>query len=113
MRYIELNPVRAGMVAVPADYPWSSYRQNAWGSQLCRIPKISAWVGLPMPVMRCIVTFKHQLSENSITEVREATNKSWGLGNDRFKKRIQDQLGRRVEPKARGGAGRRQEIRTI
>ena len=25
-RYIELNPVRAGMVEHPADYPWSSYR---------------------------------------------------------------------------------------
>ena len=31
MRYIELNPVRAGMVAGPADYPWSSYRFNALG----------------------------------------------------------------------------------
>lgn len=25
-RYVELNPVRAKMVAAPADYPWSSYR---------------------------------------------------------------------------------------
>ena len=29
MAYIELNPVRAGIVAVPADYPWSSYAHNA------------------------------------------------------------------------------------
>jgi putative transposase len=28
-RYLELNPVRAGMVAHPRDYPWSSYRGNA------------------------------------------------------------------------------------
>lgn len=28
-RYIEMNPVRAGMVALPVVYPWSSYRQNA------------------------------------------------------------------------------------
>jgi putative transposase len=28
-RYIELNPVRAGMVADPASYPWSSYGANA------------------------------------------------------------------------------------
>ena len=32
MRYIELNPVRAGMVAAPQDYPWSSYRRNALGA---------------------------------------------------------------------------------
>ena len=30
-RYIELNPVRAGMVEHPADYPWSSYRANGEG----------------------------------------------------------------------------------
>lgn len=31
MRYIELNPLRAGMVTHPADYPWSSYRYNVLG----------------------------------------------------------------------------------
>jgi putative transposase len=31
MRYIELNPVRAGMVASPADYPWTSYHCHALG----------------------------------------------------------------------------------
>ena len=29
MRYIELNPVRAGLCPNPGDYPWSSYRFNA------------------------------------------------------------------------------------
>ncbi len=31
MRYIERNPVKAGMVQHPGDYPWSSYWQNACG----------------------------------------------------------------------------------
>jgi putative transposase len=31
MRYIEENPVRAGLVAHPGAYPWSSYRANALG----------------------------------------------------------------------------------
>ena len=31
MRYIELNPVRAGMVEQPSEYPWSSYAANAEG----------------------------------------------------------------------------------
>jgi putative transposase len=30
-RYIELNPVRAGLVAGPGEYPWSSYGANALG----------------------------------------------------------------------------------
>ncbi len=32
-RYIELNPVRAGMVKNPADYPWSSYTFHAYGAR--------------------------------------------------------------------------------
>ena len=31
LRYIELNPVRAGVVSDPGEYPWSSYRANALG----------------------------------------------------------------------------------
>ena len=31
MRYIELNPVRAGIVARAVDYRWSSFRANALG----------------------------------------------------------------------------------
>jgi putative transposase len=31
MRYIEENPVRAGLATHPGAYPWSSYRANALG----------------------------------------------------------------------------------
>jgi putative transposase len=31
MRYVEMNPVRARMVAAPGEYPWSSYAANALG----------------------------------------------------------------------------------
>jgi putative transposase len=32
-RYIELNPVAAGMVNTPEQYRWSSYRWHAWGNK--------------------------------------------------------------------------------
>ena len=31
LRYIEQNPVRAGMVPAPSDYRWSSYSAHAFG----------------------------------------------------------------------------------
>jgi putative transposase len=31
MRYCDMNPVRAGIVDSPKDYPWSSYRHYAYG----------------------------------------------------------------------------------
>jgi REP element-mobilizing transposase RayT len=39
-RYLESNPVRAGMVAHPRDYAWSSYRAHALGSADPRRPTI-------------------------------------------------------------------------
>ena len=33
MRYVELNPVRAGIVERPEDYRWSSYRCHALGNR--------------------------------------------------------------------------------
>jgi putative transposase len=33
MRYIELNPVRAGLAGRPEDYRWSSFRSNALGQE--------------------------------------------------------------------------------
>lgn len=33
MRYGDLNPVRAGMVSTPKDFPWSSYRHYALGEK--------------------------------------------------------------------------------
>ena len=31
LRYVEQNPVRAGIVSAPGDYRWSSYRTHAFG----------------------------------------------------------------------------------
>ena len=107
MRYIELNPVRAGMVIDSADYPWSSYFHNALGQSSDLVVPHSEYLrlGESNEVRQAAYRelFKQHLSENSIAEIREATNKAWVLGNDRFKQRVQEQLGRRVEPKARGG----------
>jgi hypothetical protein len=36
--YIDLNPVRAGLVKAPADYRWSSYGELSLGKMLrCRV----------------------------------------------------------------------------
>ena len=45
-RYIELNPVGAGMVNHPADYPWSSYRCNGAGRACSIITGHTEYLGL-------------------------------------------------------------------
>jgi putative transposase len=107
MRYIELNPVRAGMVAHPSEYPWSSYRCNALGQQNeLVIPHLEYRRLDKTDTERQAAyrqLFKQRIPNDSLAEIREATNKAWVLGNDRFKRRIQKKLERRVEPKAKGG----------
>ncbi len=107
MRYIELNPVRAGMVNDPANYPWSSYCYHALGQPNDLVTPHPEYLSLGESEAACQMAyrdlFNFQLSECSLNAIRDATNKAWVLGNDRFKQHIQDQLGRRIEPKARGG----------
>jgi putative transposase len=107
MRYIELNPVRADMVAHPSEYPWSSYRYNALGQPdvLLRPHLEYRRLGKTDEERRAAYRqlFKAHLSESSLATIRDMTNKAWVLGSDRFKQRIQHQLDRRVEPAAKGG----------
>jgi putative transposase len=46
MRYVEFNPVRAGLVSDPAEYRWSSYRANALGVEDQVIVPHSLYVAL-------------------------------------------------------------------
>jgi len=46
MGYIELNPVRAGMVPAPGAYRWSSYRANAEGAEDALLTPHPAYVAL-------------------------------------------------------------------
>ena len=107
MRYMELNPVRAGMVSHPSEYPWSSYHHNALGrtddlvTPYLEYQRLGKTDEERQAAYRQL--FKHHIPERSVNEIREATNKAWVLGNDRFKQRVQKQLQRRVEPEARGG----------
>ena len=107
MRYIELNPVRSGMVTHPSEYAWSSYCSNAMGqpNQLVEAHVEFLRLGKTDDERQAAYRqlFKHHIAESSMNEIREATNKAWVLGSDRFKQRVQKKLERRVEPSAKGG----------
>lgn len=105
-RYIELNPVRAGMVARPSDYPWSSYACNAAGKPDKLITHHPLYLALGQnPDQRqeaYRALFKVHLSEARLDEIRDATNKGWVLGGERFKEEIAAALNRRIAPLAKG-----------
>jgi putative transposase len=108
MRYIELNPVRAGMVKHPGDYRWSSYQHNAYG-RFCglRITGHDVYQGQATDDRgrqhNYRELFTNGLDKALIHEIRQALNSCLVLGNDRFKDEIERQLKRTVRP---GTAGR-------
>lgn len=106
-RYIELNPVRAGMVAHPAEYRWSSYRVNAQGEIAEWLRPQSLYLGLGADVESRWAAyrelFRYELDPGLVNEIRQATNGNFALGNACFVAELEQMLGRRV---VRGKAGR-------
>lgn len=62
-RYIELNPVRAGMVEHPGRYGWSSYAGNAGMLVDDVLTPLSAYLGLGMGAAQRHGTYRALLSE--------------------------------------------------
>lgn len=110
-RYIEMNPVRAGMVEHPTEYRWSSYRANAQNeSSRLRCPHplyqaLNRDEGLRGEVHREL--FRYQLDPGLADEIRTSTNGNYALGSRQFSAEVEAALGRRV---IKGKSGRPQRM---
>jgi len=107
MRYIELNPVRAGMVEVPGEYRWSSYGFNAAGNESKNIIPHPLYLALGLnEEERCYAyreLFRHKMDNALLHEIRDSVNQDLVLGREDFKDKIEAMLNRRVR---KGFAGR-------
>ncbi len=96
-RYIELNPIRAGMVKNSEDYVWSSYHANALGEKDSLITAHPVYLRLGKTKTQRQSTykdlFKEPLGENLITEIRQTTQTGTPLGSDKFRQQIEELLG--------------------
>lgn len=106
-RYIELNPVRAGMVKSPESYPWSSYRHNAQRQINSIIQAHHLYLELGQTVEECAqhyqVLFHSHIEHNTLEAIRKATNRDQVLGNDRFKGEVEQMLKRKISVYEHGG----------
>lgn len=77
-RYVELNPVRAGMVATPPEYPWSSYASNAEGAANAIVTTHSVYEGLGTDAHARMRAYKQLCAEAPaplvVEEIRKATH---------------------------------------
>jgi putative transposase len=96
-RYIELNPVRAKMVSRPEEYSWSSYHHNALNKKLKLITPHSIYCQLGdsdiVRSRRYSSLFEESLLESKINEIRRASSRSWVLGDENFKLKLEKESG--------------------
>ncbi|WP_202842416.1 transposase [Luteimonas saliphila] len=105
-RYIELNPVRAWMVAQPGDYPWSSHGANAGYREdplVTPHPEYLA-LGANRParadVYRALVA--ETLDEVLVAEIRAHLQQQKVLGSDRFQAWVAKRTGKFAGLRGRG-----------
>ena len=104
-RYIELNPVRAGMVEHVADYPWSSFSERMSGDLfLLDNQSLEATSG-----HACTNRFfeYQKFVEGAVSDVenrflRESFQRNQLTGNTRFVDEIEKKIGLRIERRAQG-----------
>jgi len=118
MRYIELNPVRAHIVQLPADYPWSSYAYNAYGASSLDLDWLQPhpeYIGLGRDAAERQAAyqdlFKVEIASDDLEKIRDCTHKGWALGGAKFQERLK-QLCQR--PTSSKGVGRpKREINRV
>ena len=102
MRYIELNPVRAGMVADPADYPWSSHHATAHGRDAHLLQPHRSWLAFEHdPIQRkqrWRAFVMAGITHDAPDPLRLCLQRQHPYGSDRFRAAIEAQLGRRCGP---------------
>ncbi|MDP2943759.1 MAG: transposase [Candidatus Omnitrophota bacterium] len=93
LHYIEMNPVRAGIVSSPELYRWSSYRIRAFGEK-SPVVDLDPWYNsLADNETECQLRyrkfFQNLVPESTCKLIREMTRKDGIVGGDGFKKLIE------------------------
>lgn len=113
-RYIEMNPVAAGMTASPDEYRWSSYGWHGWGQANPLITDHALYDALGVEELArrraYRELFSYRLVDLDVHRIRHALAYNHPLGNDRFRASIEAALGRSVGEASRGRPVRRDKL---
>jgi putative transposase len=105
-QYIELNPVRAGMVSTPGEYRWSSYHANALGVPTSIHSPHETYLSLGKNHQQRLSAYRalfgDGLPRGQLDRIRCATNKGLVYGSERFKDEIERLSRQRTRLSKRG-----------
>jgi len=106
MAYMDLNPVRAGLVAQPQDFAWSSYRHYSGLQPDKRLtPPAPYWDLGNTPFAREAAYsswVQSGLGSQQVQALTHATLHGWALGSDAFLSQLEELVPRRVRPSKAG-----------
>ena len=92
LRYIELNPVRAGMVRDPGDFRWSSYRAHAGGAAVKFWTPSELYLSLGKDKAERQQAWhdgvKEALDTDMIARIRHCANTGLILGTEKFRVQV-------------------------
>ena len=108
LRYIERNPVRAGMVAKPADWPWSSARAHGRPEVGDSLLSLSLWQNRFNADEWSVLLETDTLSEAEL-RLRMNTYNGRPLGTPAFVKDMELRVGRPLAPR-KGGRPKKQTM---
>jgi putative transposase len=101
-RYIEVNPVRAGMVAAPGEYGWSSFGINTGQRAGTLLSPHIEFMALGIEESARFAAYKklfdEEVAPSVLRVIRDATNGGYPLGSESFKASIEGTTQRRLEP---------------
>ena len=101
-RYIELNPVDAGMVSDPGAYPWSSYGANTGARVDALIKPHAEFVALGTDAPARHASYGRLIAEKLEPILRrqidEAAESGYPLASDAFKADVAARMGLKTEP---------------
>ncbi|TAM41777.1 transposase [bacterium] len=112
LRYIEMNPVRAGLGSSPELYRWSSYRVRAFGEKDPIVDMDSWYDSIGCNLGERQVKYRQFLQnimpESMLKLLREMTNKNGIVGGVAFKAQIEQLVHREItiRPIGRPNAGK-------
>jgi len=93
MQYIELNPVRAGLVKDPGDYKWSSYRCHALGRGASIWSPHVLYESLGNSPVERQKAYRNQMSRalgvEAISKIRHCVNTGLVLGTEAFRAEVE------------------------
>lgn len=92
-RYIELNPVRAGLCRTPEEYPWSSASSHCRGTHDPVLAADDPFATNPAGWRRWL---EAGVSDCSVEQVRRATATGTPIGSSEFLEELERRLGRRL-----------------